>query len=339
MEAEIDEDPKLAAATVINAVVADLLYLSNFQYPDYPELVDLAVVATGLGVLRSRFGFVNKSGAFWDSTQWMAFPRPFLDAHGMAYTNAVAAWARDESAPEWAADLTEVKRPMRSSLKFLHKTGCSFFQPSQAKSLLGRPQSEWWQVAASGTPCQQVVALRHLASDDSLSGDQEQLLSQKLQSNNRAIALHAVDAAARLNASSDDVVRGLRELVSDNDEELRSKSMCVVTQLGLLDQASIDTAADMLDSSTRHNVFAGLYALASQDSVPDYILPPVDRAFKRALKACDYEFVGLFIEAYKRWNPDPQAYLQELLQDDSPEYLQIATDALEGTPQEVVSIG
>ena len=71
---------------MINGVVSDLLYQSGFQYPDYPELVDLTVIATGLGALRSNLSFVKKGGSFWDSTQWMMFPRPFLDVHSVAYS-------------------------------------------------------------------------------------------------------------------------------------------------------------------------------------------------------------------------------------------------------------
>ncbi|MGB7344790.1 MAG: hypothetical protein WBD20_11275, partial [Pirellulaceae bacterium] len=124
----MDSDPPLVAAALINGVVNDLLYQSEFQLPHFPEWVDLAVVASGLGVLRSGIGFVKKTGLLWDSTQWSAAPRPFLNIPSLAYANAMTAWVRGDTSPAWANDLNgEIKRPMRASLKYLHKTNDSFF--------------------------------------------------------------------------------------------------------------------------------------------------------------------------------------------------------------------
>ena len=141
--------------------------------------------------------------AFWDSTQWGLFPRPFLDCQSLAYANAIAAWARDDATPEWASDLvSEVKRPMRSSLKFLFKTNDSFFHPSTKRSLLRQSQSEWWKLAASASPSKQVIAIRHLESDGELNDQQESLLLEKLRSANRAIVLNAIAATERMAVAS-----------------------------------------------------------------------------------------------------------------------------------------
>jgi len=56
------------------------------------------------------------------------------------------------------------------------------------------------------------------------------------------------------------------------------------------------------------------------------------------LKACDYEFAGLFTKGYSRWCENPRQHLEELLHD-SPEFLPIAMEALEQSPQQVVNIG
>ncbi len=316
----------------------------DFPDADNPELVDLAVIGTGLGMIRSNIGFVKKFAAFWDSTQWDLVPRPFLDCQSLAYANAAAAWARGDAAPPWAGDLvSEVKRPMLSSLKFLFKTNDSFFQPATKRSNLKQSQSDWWKLAAVTSPSQQVIAIRHLAAEGALTDQQESLLLQKLRSANRAIVLNAIAATERMAVAhpaiaSESIARELRMLVDHRDDEVRAKAMCAVARLAQLDEATIDTAAIMVASNFKHQIFAGVYALSTLESVPDHVLPPFDRSFVRALQACDYEFAGMFAAGYNRWLADPQSHLEDLLQG-SPEYLPIALDALQQVPGQLVSIG
>ncbi len=329
---------------MINGVVCDLLYQNKFSAADFPELVDLAVVGTGLGMIRSNIGLVKRTSAFWDSTQWGLFPRPFLDCQSLAYANAIAAWARDDASPEWASDLvSEVKRPMQSSLKFLLKTNDSFFRPSEKRFLLKQSQREWWKLAASASPSIQVIAIRHLESDAGLNDGQESLLLEKLRSSNRAIVLNAIAATERMAVrhqpiAGESMVGELRMLVDHRDDEVRAKAMCALARLAKLDETTVDTASIMLESNHRHIVFAGVYALTTLNSVPDHVWPPFDRSFVRALQACDYEFVGLFAAAYHRWLDHPQSHLEDLLHD-SPDHLSIALETLQQVPGQIVSIG
>jgi hypothetical protein len=223
------------------------------------------------------------------------------------------------------------------------KTKDSFFQPSKGQALLGQSQSQWWKLAASESPSQQLVALRHLQSDKELSDGQESLLLEKLRSANHAIVLHAIAAAERMSVNhrpiaGESVVRELRTLADHRDDEVCAKAMCSLTRLAKLDETTVEVASNMLASNVRHVVFAGLHALASLDSIPDPTLSLVDRGFVRALRACDYEFVGLFATAYNRWIDDPRSHVEDLLQD-SPEYLPVALDALQHDPKQLVSIG
>ena len=143
----LEEDPQLVVATLIHGVVNDMLYQSTFNQPHFPELVELAVVGTGLGVLRSNLVLVKKVSGFWDSTHWHMAPPPFLNVQSLAYANALAAWSRDEAAPDWMNDLnSEVKRPMKRSLKYLFKTGDSFFNPQQGQHRLSSPDDQWWKL-------------------------------------------------------------------------------------------------------------------------------------------------------------------------------------------------
>lgn len=336
----MDLEPKLTAATLAHHVVADLLYQHKFSYAHFPEIVDLAVINTGLGMLQSNFSFVKQVGSFWDSTYWDAAPRPFLDSNALAYANAIAAWVRRDKDPAWANDLPgDVKRPMRKSLKYLFKTNDSFFQPSAAnQNLLKQSQRDWLQMASQSSPSQQVVAIRHLEIDEGLEAQQEVLLLEKLQSPGRSIVLHSISAVERLKLASEPVAGELRLLVEFRDDEIRAKAMIALAKLGQLDELSIGNAAKMIDSSVRFVVFAGMFSLSTLESVSDHVLRSAERGFIRALQTCDYEFVGMFATAFDRWLDDPVAHIEQLLRDDQQEYLAIAVESLQNVREQSVAL-
>lgn len=331
LNTEMDHDPELTAASVIHHVVADLLFQQEFSHAEVPEIVDLAVIVSGLGVFQSGFSFVKQTGSYWDSTYWDAIPRPFLDSHALAYANAMAAWMRDDKDPAWANELPgDVKRPMRKSLKYLFNTNDSFFQPSMAnQDLLKQSQHDWFQMALHASTSTQVVAIRHLEFDTKLGDAQEILLEEKLQSPIRSIVLHTISAVESLELASDSIANELRLLVSNRDDEIRAKAIVALAKLGCLDEMSIEKAAAMIDGGVKHVVFAGLFALSSLESVSDHVIKVTDRGLTRALQMCDYEFVGMFVAAFNRWLDDPKSHIERLLQDDQPDYLEIAVEALQ----------
>ncbi len=347
----MESERPLVTASIIGGVVSDLLYQSDFEWPHYPEWVDLAVIGTGLGVLRSGFAFVKKGGLHWDSTQWSAVPRPFLNIPSLAYANALAAWTRQDASPSWSRELnTEIRRPVKASIKYLFKTGDSFFPLDSHAPSTGNPsqvnspsQDDWWSRAAKAEPSSRVIALGQLQREGDISAPQRSTLVEALQSNNRSVVLHGIATVERMSVEGDAIAVELRSLVNDRDDEIRAKSLCTLTTLGMLDDATVQLTDEMLESHFRHNVFAGVYALSTLDSIPEFLLPSVQSAFMRALKSCDYEFVGLFAAAYNRWFDDPKAQVEAFLYD-SPELLPIAVDAIErpgqdAVGQEVVTIG
>lgn len=309
--------------------MTDLLHQHKLGSAHLPEVVDLAVIATGLGVLQSSFEFVKQTGSFWDSTYWDVAPRPFLDCDALAYANAVAAWSRGEKDPAWANEIpAEVKRPMRKSLKYLTKTNDSFLKSAQTASSQ-RSQQQWLELASQPLVSTQIIALRHLTIDPSTTDQQESTLLKLLRSSNRAVMLHSISAVQELKLNSEPIADELRFLVESRDDETRAKAVVALARLAQLDEPTIETAGKMIDSPVRYVVFAGLSALSSLESVPDSALRASDRRFVRALQTCDYEFVGHFAAALSRWLEDPQAHVQRLLSDDQPEYLKIATEALQ----------
>ena len=336
----MNRDRLLTTATLIHLVVRDLLNQNDFDLEHFPELVDLAVVVTGLGLLQSNIGLVNSSGTFWDSTLWMEAPKPFLDTQALAYAHAVAAWCRNETQPDWIEDLpTGTKKPLRMSLKFLCKTKDTFFQPANSnRGLLGQSQDAWRKLAEDDSAeSSQLIALRHLQFTEPDRAGHEKLLAEKMQSNQRAVLLQAIAATDRMQDCSEAVSDELHQLIRHTDDEVRAKAIWSLTRLKRMDDDAVEVAARMVEDRAKFVTFAGLFALSSLDSVPDHVLPPINRGFVRSLQVCDYEFVGLYVTAFDRWMDDPQVHFDHLLREDSPEYLEIANEALQNVRENLVA--
>jgi hypothetical protein len=338
LTADLSRDRPLAAATLIHGVVTDLLHQNGYAQFDLPELVDLAVLGTGLGMLQSNLGFVNQSSRFWDSTRWDVLPRPFLDDPSLAYATALTAWVRAEGDPAWARDLrSDVKKPMQKGLKFLQKTGDSFFSADTIEQpILNRSQHDWVELAASRSASTQIVALRHFEFGENADSPPERCLLEKLRSGNRAVVLHAIAATQRFTLSRQSVVEELRVLIEHRDDEVRAAAVLALARLEPLDEHSIDVAAKMLDSNVQYVSIAGLLALSTLDTVPDHVLQPANRGLLKSLQACNFDFVGIYIQAFDRWLDDPKVHFENLLAADSPEYLEIAIEALENLERDSV---
>ena len=320
--------------------MSDLLYQKKFSYAHFPEIVNLAVIATGLGALQNGFSFVKQSRAFWDSTYWDVHPRPFLDANALAYANAVAAWARNENDPAWADGLiSEAKRPMKKSLKYLLKTNDCFFDPSSSSpGLLEQSQGSWLELAKEPSISKQVIAIRSLTEDEMVSQQQEALLLDKLRSPERAVILHSISAVESLKLDGSEIVDELRMLAENRDDEIRAKAMIALTRLAQLDESTIGLAAKMLGDQVKYVSYAGLLALSSLETVREPVLRVAEGGLLRALQSCDFEFVGLYAVSFTRWLEDPRSHFEELLQGDKPEYLRIVLDALEQVEEQVASL-
>ena len=328
----------LTTATLIHFVVADLLHQNGFERSHLPEVVDCAVIATGLGVLQGNLGFVHSGGSFWDTTAWEVFPKAFLATQMVAYANALTAWTRGDKNPVWATSLpSDVKNPMLKSLKFLFKTSDSFYQPVDSGDLSSVPATGLKQMQ-SPFASTQIIGSRSVENTQADRAEIETALKQLLRSNSVDVAVQAVAATERLQINSAETADELLSLTEHRNELVRARAMCAITRLGLLNQDSIEVAAGMLDDGTKYVVFSGLMALATLENLPEHILPLADRCFEKALANCDYEFIGIFTAAYQKWVDDPAAHFRSLFGEQSPEYLEIALESLTAVRQSLVPI-
>ena len=338
LETSLEEDTPLAIATLVNNVVRDLLHQKQFSFIQSQEAVDVAVIATGLGVLQSGISMVNDGGKFWDPTGWEVHASPFLGAELTAYAHAVAAWTRGGSS-DWVVDLpANVASGMKKSLKYLNKTKDCFV--ARGGELAKRYEKEdWIRIANEGGMSTRIIALRHLDADEEQQAKLDSAVDNGLRSGHRDLILHCTNAAIAIRSADEGVATELRTLAQNSDDHIRSKAVFALGQLGLLDESTVGVAGRMLESKRDFVTYTALTALASLDAAPESVVQNADRGLKRTLQSCNYQFVGLFAVVYQRWLDDPAGHFETLLAEDSPEYLQIALEALEEVKKQFVELG
>ena len=163
-------------------------------------------------------------------------------------------------------------------------------------------------------------------------------LLDKLRSDNPAVLLNAINTAGSMKKASVAVVDELNLLLENRNDQIRAKAMFALARLAAVDEGAIKFAIKMLESHAKFVIYAGLLGLSSISDVPSSVFPAANRAFIRSLQICDYEFIGLFVAAFQQWVDDPELYLKNLLQEDSPEYFEIAMEALASARERLVEL-
>ena len=323
IETEFNDNAPLATAALMQSLVQDLLVTDGMTSAAPGEFLDAAVVLCGLGGPRAEVELISDAGSYWDATRWDASPADFLDHESLAYAHSLAIWCRGENADSLPASM----RSGKGSLKYLNKTNDSFFQQGLvADEQLG--SETFVGLASNGKESTRIAAMKFFLADDSLHEQQDAAILSNLQHLSEHVIAHAASAAERTQSTSAGVIDELKALTDNHDDRLRSKAVQAVTLMGKLDDEVADNAAKMLSSSTNYVTYTGLLALSKLDRVSDDVLKLADRGFERALHTCNYQFIELFAGAYKRWLTDPATYLNKLWGERSPEYYQMATEAL-----------
>ena len=323
IETEFADNPPLATAALLQSLIHDLLVANGMTDAAPGEFLDAAVVLCGLGGPRADVELISDAGSYWDTSRWEASPAEFLDHESLAYAHSLAIWCRSGDADLLPASMKTAK----GSLKYLNKTNDSFFQ----KNLVVDDQlknNTFAKLATEGNESTRIAAMQFFHSDEALREQHDAAILENLQHRNDQVIAHAISAAQKTQSSSPGVIEELKLLTDNHDDRLRSKSVQAVTLMGHLDDYVADNAAKMLSSSTDYVTYSGLLALAKLDKVSEDVLKLADRGFEKALHSCNYHFIELFAGAYNRWLDDPTAHLNKLWGERSPEYFQMATQAL-----------
>ena len=323
VETEFSCDPRLATAALLQSFIHDLLFQNGLADEVPGEFLDAAVVLCGLGGPRAQIELISDKGSYWDSTHWEFMPSEFLDHESLTYAHALATWCRSGNADSLPVELGSAK----GSLKHLNKTDDSFFQQNKVEN----DDLEFdtlLDIAANGKESARIVAMKFFQPEHPHLEQQDAAILQNLQHRSNHVMAHAISAAKISQSSNPQVIEELRLLSDNHDPLLRSKAVQAITSLGQLDEFVADNAAKMLSSSTTYVAYSGLVALSQLDGVSEDVLKLADRGFERALHTCNYQFVQIFAATYKKWLSDPTDHLNKLWGQSSPEYLQMATEAL-----------
>ncbi len=120
-------NPQVLAATVAHELGHVILLGEDRLNPDYADhepMTDLLTVYYGMGIFtaNSVFSFEQWTNTF--AQGWQMNRRGYLSEEMFGYALALFAYVRGESKPAWANYLqTNVKSYLKSSLKYLEKTG------------------------------------------------------------------------------------------------------------------------------------------------------------------------------------------------------------------------
>ena len=323
VETEFSCEPRLATAALLQSFVHDLLFQNGLVEEVPGEFLDAAVVLCGLGGPRAQIELISDKGSYWDTTDWTYMPSTFLDHESLTYAHALATWYRSQNADSLPAELGSAK----GSLKHLNKTGDSFFQQSLVEN--DKLEIETLvDLATNGKESARIAAMKFFHPEHSHLEQQDEAILQNLRHRSNHVMAHAISAAQISQSSNPQVIEELRLLSDNHDPLLRSKAVQATTSLDQLDDFVVDNAAKMLSSSTTYVAYSGLVALSQLDGVSEDVLKLADRGFERALHTCNYQFVQIFAATYKKWLNDPTDHLNKLWGQSSPEYLQMATEAL-----------
>lgn len=338
LETTVEDDASLTIATLIQMTVLDFLTQIKFSLVERPEILDMAVVATGLGVLRSKIKLVETFATFWDISSWDNIWRPFLDGRAFAHVAAISAWSRNQPKPNWLGELhPDIQSDVKKSLKYLNKTGDCFVQPSTEFRLLeNRKPTDWVELANSKSQSEQVIALFNMPGD---ATDLENLLIDKLRSRKDAIVLHAIGSIHRLDLNRDSIVDELRLLVHNSNDDIRAKALLVLGDFAKVDPDTMEQAKKMLSSRVKHVEYAAIGALSTLDNIPDTVLQSVEQGLVRSLQFCNYEMLGCYLFGLDHWLEEPEPHLENILIDESPEYLRIAIETLDQMRNPEVAAG
>ena len=326
VETEFSCDPRLATAALLQSFVHDLLFQNGLVDKVPGEFLDAAVVLCGLGGPRAQTELISDKGSYWDATCWDVSPGDFLDHESLTYAHALATWSHSGNADSLPVELGSAK----ASLKYLNKTSDSFFQ----QSLVENDNLEidtLIDLAANGKESTRIVAMQFFHPEHPHTEQQDAAdaaILQNLRHRSDHVMAHAISAAQISQSSDPQVIEELRLLSDNHDQWLRSKAVQAVTFMGQLDDYVADNAAKMLSSSTNYVTYSGLLALSRLDNVSEDVLKLADRGFERALHTCNYQFIEMFAATYKKWLGDPTDHVNKLWGQSSPEYLQMATEAI-----------
>jgi hypothetical protein len=330
----------LTVTTLVHHVVADLLYQKQFPLAHFPELVDLATVAFGLGIPLSNYSFVEKNVPDWDFTEWSHKRHGFLVQRALSYASAIAAWVRQQPHPRWDRHLRmDIRQPMKKSLRYLLKTQDSFFRPDTlGQKILEQTQSQWLNLAMEQSASRQIVAVRHIRHEPRLAEEQAKLLKEKLRSRNQFIVLNTLWTVEAMKLNSEEILDEMRGLIDHPSDEVRSKAAYTLTILRAIDDRTVDRLTNMIGSNVWFVTHSAAFALSSLEVVPDYVLKPMNQGLKKALQNCEYGLIPHFVNAFNRWLDDPESYFKMLWADDSPELLGVALDTLEQIRQPLTQL-
>lgn len=323
LHTSIDCDPHLTIASLIHWTTLDLLTQTDFALARHPEVLDMAVAITGLGILRARIELVESAPLFWDQSRWMVFARPYLNLRSLAHVHALVAHSRGQEKPGWLGTLpSNIQNDIVKSLKYLKKTGDTFFQPERLSPTI-EERSDWLELVNGRSESDRLIGMFCVNGEDL-----EPMIVEQLQARDPAMIMQSLTKVRRNRLTSAALVDEILMLVEHADDHVKAKSVLTLADLGELNERSVDAVCKMLASRVGFVEHAAISALTSLESPPENVWDAVDRGIVRAAQSCRYDILTVYLQAIQHWGVDAESHLRGSLENEGPEILGVCLETL-----------
>ncbi|HTU23052.1 MAG TPA: HEAT repeat domain-containing protein [Gemmataceae bacterium] len=322
-------EPSRLLATLSHELAHEVLLGGGYLhagYSDHEQITDLLTVFLGTGVFCANDTIRDSSGSSGTLSWWSISKSGYLPSRMYGYAFALFAFVRGEAKPAWAEHLRlDARAALEAGLRYLHKTGDSFFHPDTIRAKLPPlTPSRAIELLRTGTPTLRLATLWDIqqqgCTDPELLSAVHSCLDDRdshiLAGAARTLAIFGPAAEAAIPRLLDLLWRGEKAVKIGAAEALgaiQSRPERVLPELMVLlteeDAEVIDAVADALRPFGRQAASA---------------VPSLLAALRRAL--IQGEPVRSLTAALQALSDEPQQELRGYFND--PELLRLALEAL-----------
>lgn len=254
---------------------------------DLQNVTDLLVAYLGLGLFPANSAF--KSAAWFDQG-WeyrQIQKRGYLPSRMLVWAMALHCWMRDEVNPQWLGHLnTDPRGELKTGLKYLSRTGDSWFHPSTAQESMNDVSIDrLLDELKQGSDSRQLNAMWNLA-DHKRAVEAIEPLRRHLSDTRPFIREHACATLHAIGEWPDDLLEEFVSLLHDSASGVRIQAAQCLAQSGQVSDAVLDELGRMLGDEKQQVVDAVATALGRIGPSAQPVVPRLLGAVKKSVVHC-----------------------------------------------------
>jgi len=325
------ESGRLLTSIAVQLATRRLLatQLSDPSQADFPSLVELYMVYSGLGLMipSALYSATSCHGCNCSTGQgtYTHDPALAMSARMLGYALALHTWLRQERSPQWTQNLcVDTRSGYLRSLKFLRRTGDSV---CTRESLMGdRPKlnCDTLREQLAGKRLSARVAAFWSLKDFDEAEKLSDLVLAGLYDRRPAIRAESAMALTQFPQVAESAVDVLFDLFTEEtDSQVRGAAASALSVCSGQRGRVIDLLGSALRDEDRYVLTVASRLLQQFGSEAEPVLNSVLFAMRSALVRCDHRLIDLLTETLFAIQPDPTESVMAYF-DDDPELRQQA---------------